>query len=285
MKLQSLLLFILSVTIPFSALAETHKCTEVQGQKSYTVQFRKPSLFGDVIVVDSGSMRHLRFGNVCGSDQSSIDLSAPDQVVMEYVRNASLSLSYAEHHQKVLVVGMGGGVFSNLLARHVPDIEIDAIEIDPVVVDAAKAFFNVKATEHYRIHIKDAADYISQTKVRYDIIFLDAYGSDGIPQHLATKPFFHQVANLLNPGGVIVANFGLDSPRVYLQLAKRLHETLGATQCIHGKEESNLVVIAAAPTTIKNINPVAQATELDSTLSLPFSLVDIAMQVKECPQI
>jgi len=281
------ILLVLAVFGPYSvsASSEVHRCKTGSSEKHYTIRFQKPSLFGDVFVVDSDSKRHLRFGDACGADQSSIDLSAPDNVIVEYVRSASLSLAFAQNHNKVLVVGMGGGVFSNLLARTFSDIEIDAIEIDPVVVGVARSFFGVKATGRYRIHIEDAADYVARTKKRYDIIFLDAYDGDGIPEHLKSKAFFKRVASLLNPGGVIVANLGLDSPLVYLQLAKRLRDAVGASKCIHGKDEPNLVVIAARAELFKKADFLAGARELDEKRSLPFSLTGVAKQIKECPQI
>ena len=282
-----LLLVILGLMTAFDSLAKDMKeqCGEGKNLKSVVVQFRKPSLFGDVLVVDSGTKRYLRFGDICGADQSSIDISEPDKVVMEYVRHASMSLVYAEQHKNILVVGMGGGVFSNLLERVVRDIKIDAIEIDPVVVEVAKEYFGVKPTKNYRIHIRDAVDFISHTDKLYDIIFLDAYDSDGIPERLKNKSFFRQVSQLLNPGGVVVANFGLDSPRVYLQLANRMRETFGETKCLHGKEESNLVVIAGSKESIKTAKPVREAIKLDNSLSLPYSLSQMVSQVRECPQI
>ena len=280
-----LLLFAIGLILSCSAFADSEAIRCVHTDESVSVKFKKISKFGEVFVVDSGTQRHLRFDSVCGADQSSISIVSPNQTVMEYVRNASLGLSYAREHNSALIVGMGGGVFSNLLARKIPGIKIDAIEINRVVVDVAKEFFDVRESRNYRIHIQDAADYIASTKQHYDIIFLDAYSGDGIPEHLTTKEFFARVGSLLNPGGVIVANFGLSSPRVYLQLADRLRDTMGATKCLHGSEEPNLVVIAADPELISGANVESRSKKLDNALRFSFSLSDIAMQVKACPRI
>ena len=285
--LKSLIMGVIGLCVAGACLADStvYPCKTPAGHIDYTVQFKKPSLFGDVLVVDGDDKRYLRFGDVCGSDQSSIDLLDANHVIVEYVRHASLSLAFAQRQQRVLVVGMGGGVFSNLLAKQLPDVKIDAIEIDPVVVEAAKKYFDVQSSDQYRIHVQDAAEFISQTKNRYDIILLDAYDSDGIPEHLTSKVFFHQVAKLLQADGVVVANFGLDSPLVYLRLAKRLRETLGDTRCLHGIEEANLVVIAASAKTMKKVNPITNAKRLDKSLSLSYSLNAIAKQLKVCPTL
>ena len=267
---------------PVITVSKTGDCED---KKQSSVRFTRPSMFGDVLVVDSMSQRHLRFGSICGADQSSISLIEPDHIVMEYVRNASLSLSFSGELDNALIVGMGGGVFSNLLANNILDIEIDAIEINPVVVEAAKAYFGVTETKKYKIHIQDAADYIESNKQHYDIILLDAYSGDGIPNHLTTKSFFKKVADRLNPGGVVVANFGLSSPRLYLQLADRLREAVGSTRCLHGKEESNLVVIATKAEMITNAEVVTRSKQLDRELRLPFSLANIASSLKVCPRL
>ncbi len=258
-----------------------HVCTENSEQIEYQVQFRQPSLFGDVIVVDQNNKRHLRFENICSPDQSSIDLSNRNNVIMEYVRHALVGLGYATQHNNALIVGMGGGVFSNQLAEHIPDIKIDAIEIDPVVTKVAQDYFAVKPNKHYQIHIQDGLEYLQATDKRYDIILLDAYDADGIPEHLATQAFFNLAASKLNSGGVIVANLGLDTPRRYLILAEHLRKASGATLCIHGKTESNLTVIAGKAETLSTVNTQSTFERLNA----PDWLKATAKQVKTCPRL
>lgn len=286
MKLKkSIFLALALATAPLASAVESQKDVQCPDGQHYEIQFQKPSLFGDVLVVDGDTTRHLRFGTPCGADQSSININSPDKVVMEYVRNATLSLTYVNNPKSVLVIGMGGGVFSNLLKKHFPKVEIDAVEIDPVVVDVAKQFFGTQESHDYRIHVQDGGEFVQQTGQLYDIILLDAYGSDGIPEHLATKSFFQQVAKRLTNKGVVVANFGLDSPRMYLKLAERLRASVGDSRCIHGEEESNLITIAAKPDVMKNTNPISEAEMLDIQLHLSYSLAEISKKIKRCPKL
>ena len=85
-------------------------------------------------------------------------------------------------------------------------MEIDAVEIDPEVVKMAKDHFNVKESKNLRIHAQDGRLFLSRTQTQYDIILLDAYFTDSMPFHLATKEFFELAQRKLTPNGIVVAN-------------------------------------------------------------------------------
>src|ERR1044072_4356923 len=49
---------------------------------------------------------------------------------------------------------------------------------------------------------------------RYDLIMLDAFDHEYIPEHLLTREFLQEVNSLLAPGGVLAANT-FSSSRLY----------------------------------------------------------------------
>ena len=87
-----------------------------------------------------------------------------------------------------------------------PDATVDAVEIDPVVVAAARAHFGLRDDARYRVHVADAADWVARDRGRYDFVLLDAYAGEGIPAALASEAFFRAVARRLAPGGVVAIN-------------------------------------------------------------------------------
>lgn len=173
---------------------------------SPTVVFDQTSAFGRVLVRDEGPLRVLRFGTPPGSEQSEIVRDRPGAVPMEYVRLALLGLGHVSELRRVLMVGLGGGTFTNLLHRARPDVVIDAIEIDPIVVAAARACFGVREDDHYRVHVADAATWIQRDTGRYDYIVLDAYAGEDIPSALASPAFFAAVRDRLTATGVVSIN-------------------------------------------------------------------------------
>jgi predicted membrane-bound spermidine synthase len=114
---------------------------------------------------------------------------------------------YRRNAKTALVVGLGSGVTLGSLALHGVE-KIDALEISPAVVNAAKFFsgFNHNALENPRVtlHKEDARSFVALTDNTYDII-------NSIPSnpwmagvsHLFTIEFFRGCASRLNKGGVM----------------------------------------------------------------------------------
>jgi spermidine synthase len=85
-------------------------------------------------------------------------------------------------------------------------LEIDVVEIDPEVIQLAKTHFHIRDGNNLRLHAQDGRLFLTRTPNRYDIILLDAYYSDAMPFHLATREFFELAQKKLTPNGIIVAN-------------------------------------------------------------------------------
>jgi spermidine synthase len=93
-----------------------------------------------------------------------------------------------------------------ILRQHYPDAEIDALDIDPEVVSVAKDYFGFREDSRMRAVVADGRRFIEQSREAYDIIFLDAFGSDSVPRHLTTQEFLLAVRRTVKPGGVVVGN-------------------------------------------------------------------------------
>jgi hypothetical protein len=103
---------------------------------------------------------------------------------------------------------IGGGGFSGprqFLVRY-PDVNIDVVEIDPVVVDVAHRFFLVpKNDPMLDIYVMDGRRFLEDAGV-YDLIVLDAYSKTYVPFHLMTDEFFQLMDEHLDENGVLIAN-------------------------------------------------------------------------------
>jgi spermidine synthase len=123
---------------------------------------------------------------------------------------------------RALLVGLGGGTLPRFLQRHFPEVEVDAVDIDPVVVEVAQKLFAVRETDHLHLYVDDGRAFIEKTQRPYDVIFLDAYNAKEIPYALATKEFLTSVRRALAPTGVVVAN-------IWERLANPLHDSMVLT--------------------------------------------------------
>jgi spermidine synthase len=264
-----------------------------EGPRSLLVRFVADSGSGSgagagrVFVVDGPRCRYLRFGSPFGIDQSVASLADPEAVPTEYVRIAALGLAVPRRIERVATIGLGGGAFPRLVLRAAPDAELDSVEVDPAVVEAAARFFGVAAGPRHRVHVADAAEFLARDGLdgdgpRFDLLFLDTYDADGLPERLATGSYFASAAARLRPGGVLVANLGVGDPVEYVTLARRLRAAAGDTRCLSAREEANLVVFAAAPETLADPTFAERVARLDATRRLPFRLADLAPRLRPC---
>lgn len=165
----------------------------------------KPSLFGPVIVTEEDGLRILQFARG-GARQSVVKPGDPAHLELPYASVAFTGLALCGEPRRVLVVGLGGGTLPMFLHHYYPQAEIDAVDIDPEVVHVARTFFDFRDDARLRAHVGDGRAFIEQTRQPYDLIFLDAYGADSVPPHLATEEFLRAVRRALKPGGVVVGN-------------------------------------------------------------------------------
>jgi spermidine synthase len=168
------------------------------------------SLYRQVLVYEDDSNRCLCFTRQCSiGRQSCIDLKLPEHLVFEYTQMMLGSLFLTPDPHQILVIGLGGGTLPLTLARLLPHADIDTVEVDPAVVRVAQRYFAFHADAHLHVIEQDGRAYVRQAiraGKRYDLIMLDAYDNQYIPEHLLTREFLSEVRLLLPPGGVVAAN-------------------------------------------------------------------------------
>ena len=169
------------------------------------------SLYRDVLIYQDGSERCMCFTRQCRiGRQSCVDLTNPKRFALNYTRMMlGGALFTAESPRRILIVGLGGGTLPMALAELLPDARIDVVEIDPAVTRAAKRFFGFKDGPKMRVIEEDGRVYVKRagrTGEKYDLVMLDAFDHEYIPEHLLTREFLQEVKTLLGAKGVLVAN-------------------------------------------------------------------------------
>ena len=107
----------------------------------------------------------------------------------------------------VLILGMSAGASVHELKYFFNHITIDAVEIDPKVVELAEKYFDIKEDNKLKIYTEDAKTFLIKTDKQYDFIEIDLFqGGPEIPFYVATKEFFHQVYDHTSANGIIMMN-------------------------------------------------------------------------------
>jgi spermidine synthase len=163
----------------------------------------KDTFYHRIRVEEDDDARYMYFDRTL---QSAMNLKDPTALRLIYSRYTSLGMVFRPDAKKVLIIGLGGGSIPKKLQKEFPSLEIDVVEIDPEVIQIAKNNFNVRESKSLRLYAQDGRLFLTRAATQYDIILLDAYYSDAMPFHLATKEFFELAQRKLTPNGIIVAN-------------------------------------------------------------------------------
>lgn len=176
------------------------------------------SLYREVLVYEDGPVRCMCFTRNCRiGRQTCMNKEAPNRFVMNYTQMMMSALFMKPEPRSILIIGLGGGTLPRALHRIVPTATIDVVEIDPAVVRVARQFFGFDANDRVRVAEIDGRVFVKRAQReqrQYDIVMLDAFDHEYIPEHLLTREFLQEVASLLAPGGVLAANT-FSSSRLY----------------------------------------------------------------------
>ena len=168
------------------------------------------SVYTRIIVEDERNLRCLKFTLVReNSRQTCMDRNDPQRLVFDYAKMTLSALLLKPDPESILIIGLGGGTLPNALRDILPSAVIDTVEIDEAVVRVAKQFFGFVADEQNRVYVQDARVFGKRAALRgeqYDLIILDAFDGEYIPEHLMTVEFLSEMRGLLSDDGVLVAN-------------------------------------------------------------------------------
>ncbi|MET1257149.1 spermidine synthase [Aliikangiella maris] len=172
---------------------------------------KERSIYRNVVIIEKDDVRCMRFETRRKkiANQACIDLKQPDRLVFEYAHGVLAGYAIKPKPERILIIGLGGGVLSNVMHQISPNAEIVSVEIDPVVVKLAKQYFNYQENDQVKTVIKDGRVYVKRAllnKEKFDWIILDAFNGDYIPEHLMTQEFLTEVKGLLTENGILSAN-------------------------------------------------------------------------------
>lgn len=133
-------------------------------------------------------------------------------------------------------------------------IPIDGYEIDPVIVEVGRKYFDMNET-NLNIFVQDARVGLAASQEKYDIISVDAYRPPYIPWHLTTQEFFTLVYDHLTKRGVLVINVGRapDDRRLIDALGTTLLDVFPTIHVVDVPDSFNTMIFATRQsTTVEN---------------------------------
>jgi spermidine synthase len=232
------------------------------------------SLYRQVLVYEEPDSRCLCFTRQCSiGRQSCIDPRQPDRLLFEYTRMMLGALFLAPQPGNILIIGLGGGTLPRTLRQLLPNAEIDVVEIDPAVVRVAQQYFGFHPDPRMSVIEEDGRAYVRRilrSDKRYQLIMLDAYDSQYIPEHMLTREFLSQVRALLAPGGIVAANT-FSSSRLYDSESVTYRSVFG--QFYNLKTVNRVILASNAP-----LPTLAQASQNSQRFAAAFQQLGFSPQ-------
>jgi spermidine synthase len=127
-----------------------------------------------------------------------------------------LALAAVENPRKAIVLGLGAGTIPMSFAYD--DIYTEAVEINPAMLRMAVDHFEFDPRQ-VKVTLADARTAARHCDRDHDIVAIDLFHDDGIPEHLVTREFFNDLKNCLKDGGVIVMNSFMNLENKYPEYA------------------------------------------------------------------
>jgi len=132
--------------------------------------------------------------------------------LLSYLRSmAGGALALRPPPGRSAIVGLGSGALAAWLTSAFPDGVVDAVDLSPGVIEAARCFGLRESSQLHIIEDEGRHFLVGAAAFAYDAIFLDAFDPSGAtPPCLATSEFFQMIAQKLSPDqGVLAVNLGL----------------------------------------------------------------------------
>ncbi len=157
------------------------------------------SPYGEISIFDTPDSRYLLIDGAIHTASTLPDYKTQ----MRYAVVLDLVRFFFDETGDLLLIGLGGGSVAKIWSAEA--WRVDAVEIDPVVVEMAQNYFGL-APEEAAIHILDGRQFLDQVDKQYPVIILDAFGSSSIPFHLTTREVFQLCKKKMTGNGVFAMN-------------------------------------------------------------------------------
>ena len=247
-----------------------------------THPFRRNRFFRNALpeanVSELGNIRSLHLGTP--TIQSSMNVDNPVELVLSYSRAMMSWLLFADElPQHITQIGLGGGSFARWLHHYLPDCRQTAVEINPQVIQIARASFCLDFEgDAFQIIEADGAEYIQILRGNTDVVLVDGFDGVQIIDELVAEPFFHDCRTALSEKGIFAANWWSGDKRysLFLQRLRTIFDNrvLEVPATTHG----NVAVLAfkgEAETALYTLKRRAAKLQEQYRLDFPRMLADI----------
>ncbi len=227
------------------------------------ISYHTENEYGPIWVYDSKGLRCMSFleppANII---QSCMSLSNKKAVLFDYAQMFLSTLFINEDPRKILVIGLGGATVQKALNILTPNAKIHSVEINPAIPPVVEKYFGYEFNYTNKLFVEDGVQYVKDSPPhRYDLVLIDAFSIDYIPDGFLTHEFMSNVKEILTENGVVAMNTFVSSKKSDLE-SQLFQDTFGKYYNL--KKANSRVMVAQANGKL----PEYQQIAVDSNLWL-----------------
>ena len=227
-----------------------------------------------------------------GAESSFLDMRDPSHLDFEYHQQMDAVLTAlrgAGGPVKALHLGGAGCALARAWDATRPGAQQVAVEIDKILADRVRTWFDLPRSPRLRIRVGDAAEVVTGLRPgQWDVVVRDVFNGGSVPASCRSQEFLGTCLRALAPDGLLLVNTA-SMPRAQAgaEIAALTRAMDGDASCavivadpaaVRGRRRGNLVLVARqAPFTASELEEVERAVR---RLPLPvrtWSLNDAAV--------
>lgn len=102
------------------------------------------------------------------------------------------------NHKSCLILGLAGGTIAGIVSKLYPGIKITGVEIDPEMIRLGKKYLDLDKIPNLKIIVADAKSYLLSHNSYFDLILVDMYVGDQLPDFVYTPKFLKRLKEFGN---------------------------------------------------------------------------------------
>lgn len=183
----------------------------------------------------------------CPCTRDSREMLAPSmRLVFQQLEPEICRTRDARQQRRVLLLGLGGGELAQQMATECPNVHIDAVEIDPHVIDLAQRYLGLQAGLGLTITQGSALSEVRRLALgntTYDAVVIDCFSGEGhVPAECRSPELLGFVLKILKPGGIALQSMWHYTPHDAETVAQDFVDTRKAYAQVFGTEPTVLPV-------------------------------------------
>ncbi|VAW61489.1 hypothetical protein MNBD_GAMMA11-2523 [hydrothermal vent metagenome] len=171
------------------------------------VLYRQSGLYGELMVADipleyNGKTypRRMLLNNRVGQTNMNTYNKCSLWDYAHYLTNIA---GAQPENSNALLLGLAGGSIANEFINL--NFNVDTVDLDPRVYQLASTFFNL--SEKINFIEDDARHYLNTHPKIYDLIVIDLFTGEGVPNHILTRESLELIKKRLSSSGILIINF------------------------------------------------------------------------------